>query len=759
MKRDILLVILCIGIALLFLMFPVQAAEPTTSVHIIKYASDGTTILNETTVTYTWMEANLPVQGDGVVHYYHQGPVFEGDMWDPDETENLKDRGAVKGTNIEDLCELAGGAYPGDKIKISAPDGYHTEFDYMNVYEPDPRQGPLVLTWWRAEDGYVPDYYYGMRPVFFASTTNADGKHVFGNWDMHECLASEYWHFWQDYPVTNGLSVKCVDVVAIYKSGYGAGEEEWTLTLTGAIDKTINKSEFEDSVSCHGASYTGSEGRTWRGIPLWYLMGWVDDNLKHGHGAFNDTLANAGYDVTVIAGDGSSKTFNSRVLARNENYSLACYLNGSELPEFDAPLKLVGSEVSEGDELGNVVKIVLDIGHAKTHLWGPYITGTTTDSTTINWKTENATTGTVKYATEGYHTGSNGYDHTITDAENKQLHHIAITNLTPNTIYHYQLIIGNESTNDHHFRTYGDGSYTFIVYGDTREQIPLFTQMERHKLVADRIAGEKNVSFVLHTGDFVTFGNDLEEWNDFFDAGRAMLANTTIYPVLGNHEDNHTNYYDAFGVPEWYSFDCGNAHFTILDSNDWASPHMIEQTAWLQNDLDSAATWKFVSFHHPIYSSDERHPGGWKNDAWENIFINNSVDAVFNGHVHVYERYLENGVQYVVLGCGGAPLYPLAEDKIPGYRNSFEHALGYAKITIDGEQATMDVIKVADISEDNKEVTHVYPPNTVFEHVVLDQSNNTGATATNFIYLIVALAIVALILIGGSIEYFKMKRL
>ncbi len=56
----------------------VHAAEPTTEVHVIRYAENGT-ILNETTVTYEWMEGNLPVYGDGVTHYYHQGPVFEGD--------------------------------------------------------------------------------------------------------------------------------------------------------------------------------------------------------------------------------------------------------------------------------------------------------------------------------------------------------------------------------------------------------------------------------------------------------------------------------------------------------------------------------------------------------------------------------------------------------------------------------------------------------------------------------------------------------
>ena len=366
--------------------------------------------------------------------------------------------------------------------------------------------------------------------------------------------------------------------------------------------------------------------------------------------------------------------------------------------------------------------IIIPIADADI-LWGPYITNTGINSATINWKTEYASTGIVKYATEEYYTGNSGYYHTITDMENKQLHHLVITNLTPNTKYHYQLAVGNEylCTEDHSFRTFPlNGSFTFIVYGDTREQTPLFTQMERHKLVADRISQEENISFVLHTGDLICSGEDLEEWNDFFDAGRGVMKNTTFYPVPGNHEDNHTNYYDVFEVPQWYSFDCGNAHFTVLDSNDWAN--MTKQTEWLQDDLDNTATWKFVSFHHPPYSSDKRQWGGWTHlrDYWEDIFRNNNVDAVFNGHVHTYERYEENGIQYVVLGCGGAPLYSLAEEKIPGYQNSFEHTLGYAKITIERNTATMDIIKVVDISENNKEVIYIYPQNTVFETVVLE---------------------------------------
>ena len=213
----------------LFSVVEVGALEPTTEVNVVKYGVNGT-IIDEKTLSYQWMEKNLPIYGDGITHYYHQGPVFEGDKWDPNETANFKDRGAVKGTDIKDICDLVGGMNPGDEVMIHSPDGYHVEFEYENVYKPENRQGPLVLCWYCGEDtdvgerqglGYPPDYYVGMRLVFFSdNSTNSEDKHVFGNTDMNETLPEKCIHFYELYPSTNGLSVKWVDEVRVYGGGY-----------------------------------------------------------------------------------------------------------------------------------------------------------------------------------------------------------------------------------------------------------------------------------------------------------------------------------------------------------------------------------------------------------------------------------------------------------------------------------------------------------------------------------------------------------
>lgn len=361
--------------------------------------------------------------------------------------------------------------------------------------------------------------------------------------------------------------------------------------------------------------------------------------------------------------------------------------------------------------------------------WGPYVTGTTTDSTIINWRTNNETFGgRVKYTTKEYYESNMDYEYSISDNSIRQNHKLVLTDLIPDTLYYYQLEIGDQSTDLFSFRTFPNegSSFSFIVYGDTREELPLFTQQERHKLVADMISQEGEISFVIHTGDLVSDGGDLKSWDGFFDAGKEMMANTTFYPVLGNHEKNNSIYYEAFGVPDWYSFYCGDAHFTMLDSNDWAD--ISEETTWLEEDLTSNSRFKFVTFHHPPYSSDQRHWGGWENvrEFWEDLFIESGVDAVFSGHVHTYERYHINKVHYIVLGCGGAPMYQLSVEKIPGYQNSMESCLGYARITVKEDEAKMEVIKVADISKEDGSVTNVYPPNTIFETLILEEVLDRG---------------------------------
>jgi len=232
--------------------FPVVSAAPTTELVVSRYAADGVTLLNSTSVTVQWMEKHLPVQGDGLTHYYHQGPVFvesKEDQWDRNETANFKDMGAVKGTAVRDLCELAGGMIPGDEVMVKAIDGYHVEIPYENIYHPELRQGNITVCWFNGEEsavgerqgsGYPPSYHVGMRLLFLADTsTNSERKHVFGNWDMHEVMPMEKIHLFDNlYPSTGGYTVKWVDEVRIYHGGFHGSADNLPKSYESKMNET-----------------------------------------------------------------------------------------------------------------------------------------------------------------------------------------------------------------------------------------------------------------------------------------------------------------------------------------------------------------------------------------------------------------------------------------------------------------------------------------------------------------------------------------
>jgi hypothetical protein len=177
----------------------------------------------------------LPIHGDGTTHYYMQGPTFlPGDLWDANETINLKDRGAVMGTDLKDLCNLVGGMSSGDTVQVKASDGWSLDgaLPYSNVYNPVDAQGPVVLCWYTKGTGldgisytdgaYVPTFAEGIRLTFMPRVPNSAGLYVFGDYDMEQCLPSSCWHYFYSggtlYPSVNGLSGQYISEVDIYST-------------------------------------------------------------------------------------------------------------------------------------------------------------------------------------------------------------------------------------------------------------------------------------------------------------------------------------------------------------------------------------------------------------------------------------------------------------------------------------------------------------------------------------------------------------
>jgi len=232
--------------------------------------------------------------------------------------------------------------------------------------------------------------------------------------------------------------------------------------------------------------------------------------------------------------------------------------------------------------------------------------------------------------------------------------------------------------------------YTFVVYGDTR------TRHDVHRRVIGELMKHGIPDFIIHTGDLVADGNDSSLWPIFFDIEKDLLSKTAFFPSLGNHERN-TRYFGEIFQAEapYYSFDWGNSHFIVLNSdipNSAPSPRMrdlfwAEQTKWLEDDLAShqKADHRFVVAHHPPFTAVFRRQGENEHMAALIPMLEKyHVTAGLFGHDHNYQHYVKNGIHYIGTGGGGAPLYDV--DKPPaGITRKVLSVENFVTISVNGK--------------------------------------------------------------------------
>ena len=289
---------------------------------------------------------------------------------------------------------------------------------------------------------------------------------------------------------------------------------------------------------------------------------------------------------------------------------------------------------------------------------GPYLQSVTPNTIIVAWETDLPSHGAVAYGE------TEEYGASVAGATEGTRHAVTLTGLAPYTTYHYRVESSGVSLSEYGYETTfrtaaapGQDSFTFVVFGDTR------TQHQFHQVVVERIV-EAQPDFVLHTGDLVAMGSASPYWETFFEIERELMARAPLFPALGNHEVNHSRYFDLFYLPgneRWYTFDYGNARFVCLQVDGIADfGPGSEQYTWLEEILAAnTQPWLFVYFHIPPYSSVQDNFEHYVRQTLTPLFERYGVDVVFNGHRHNYERSEVHGVTYVVTGGGGAPLHAI----------------------------------------------------------------------------------------------------
>lgn len=149
---------------------------------------------------------------------------------------------------------------------------------------------------------------------------------------------------------TSSLSAKMVATIEVLGT-----YEEYSLLITGAVDRTLLRGELEAGIGCpcHTSTVTVTskgETNTYTGLPLWRLVAYADDDvypapeqgIHYDEEDFNDALAAFGYDVTLVASDGYAQTVTSDLIARDDRFVVAFKKDGAFLdPEDDGYMRFV----------------------------------------------------------------------------------------------------------------------------------------------------------------------------------------------------------------------------------------------------------------------------------------------------------------------------------------------------------------------------------------------------------------------------------
>lgn len=230
--------------------------------------------------------------------------------------------------------------------------------------------------------------------------------------------------------------------------------------------------------------------------------------------------------------------------------------------------------------------------------------------------------------------------------------------------------------------------------------------------------------FFTVTGDLVDCGASAWHWDGWQGAMDARASRTTFVPVMGNHECYNekwlcyvpTDYLARFSsVPAngsarfpayYYSFDCGPAHFLVLNTQwgelDALAPGILpEQLAWMERDMaaqkkQGAKPWNIVLMHKDVLAYDEPQSDGSTmgfsdvGRAMMKTFDTHGIDLVLTGHMHAYRNRghiqsfapSEAGPVYIMNGRAGNAYYFVPQDQFDRVVAPDDHVETYLTLAV-----------------------------------------------------------------------------
>ncbi len=200
-----------------------------------------------------------------------------------------------------------------------------------------------------------------------------------------------------------------------------------------------------------------------------------------------------------------------------------------------------------------------------------------------------------------------------------------------------------------------DGHFNFAILGDRTGG----AQPGVYEQVWDEAAAERP-SFLITTGDSIEGMDDAAAKSQWQEVERIWKTGRfPLYLTPGNHdiwsEASEQLFQKYAGHPPRYSFDCAQAHFTILD-NSRSDDLSAEDLDFLEKDLGTHATApvKFIISHRPSWLMNV----GFRNPDFplHRLARRYGVQYVIAGHVHQMLHFELEGITYLSMPSSGGHL-------------------------------------------------------------------------------------------------------
>jgi hypothetical protein len=292
-------------------------------------------------------------------------------------------------------------------------------------------------------------------------------------------------------------------------------------------------------------------------------------------------------------------------------------------------------------------------------LMSPYLQALTPTSVYVMVECSSQDTVIVRYGADSTYGMFARTETIVVTTGSTYVHRILVQGLSPTTLYHYCAGQGNLYSADSHFTTgvLPGMAFRFAWMADCRTGSVVYDSVMTH------IASTQPL-LALYGGDLCADPTYTAWKNEFFRPAQAIVGGTVPWVnATGNHEGWNTNTQAFTHAPagsaaqDHFSFDCGDLHVLVLNSELPLTPG-TEQYTFADNDLaGTERLWKLVMLHKPAYCS-----GGHGEDVGvialtAGVFERRGVDLVLAGHSHFYQHNFVNGIHHMVIGSAGAPLY------------------------------------------------------------------------------------------------------